>query len=70
MNIAGTPRAAAAGLALLLLPLAAHAAAVQTPEHVVGSQPSPYETDDTRVPEPPPIELPDSVEPKLALLTP
>jgi agmatinase len=40
-----------------------------TPEHVVGEQPYPFDTRDPRVEEKPAIELPDSVMPKLALLT-
>jgi agmatinase len=69
MNIVCSLGAAAACLALLL-PLDTQAASVDMPEHVVGTEPYPFETDDTRVPEPPPIELPDSVAPKLALLSP
>jgi agmatinase len=43
---------------------------VQTPEHVVGEQPYPFDTVDPRDEEEPPIELPDSVAPKFELLTP
>jgi agmatinase len=39
-------------------------------EHVVGQQAYPFDTVDPREEEPPPIELPESVVPKLALLTP
>lgn len=42
---------------------------VQTPEHIVGEQAYPFDTTDPRVKESPPIELPDSVAPKLELLT-
>ncbi|HXV65363.1 MAG TPA: agmatinase family protein [Vicinamibacteria bacterium] len=41
-----------------------------TPEHVVGEQAYPFDTVDPREEETPPIELPESVAPKLALLTP
>ena len=41
-----------------------------TPEHVVGLQPYPFDTADPREEDSPPIELPDSVAPKLELLTP
>lgn len=41
-----------------------------TPEHVVGLQPYPFDTVDAREEDPPPIELPGSVAPKLELLTP
>jgi agmatinase len=41
-----------------------------TPEHVVGQKAYPFDTVDPREEEKPPIELPDSVAPKLALLTP
>lgn len=40
-----------------------------TPEHVVGTDPYPFETVDPREEERPGIELPDSVRPKLELLT-
>ena len=40
-----------------------------TPEHVVGENPYPFDTVDPRDEVPEPIELPDSVAPKLALLT-
>jgi agmatinase len=40
-----------------------------TPGHVVGEQPYPFETIDPREEEPEPIELPESVASKLALLT-
>jgi len=43
---------------------------VETPEHVVGSEAYPFDTTDPRNVEKPPIELPDSVTPKLELLTP
>ena len=60
---------------ILLAAAAAPFAAAQddspaTPEHVVGTQPYPFDTVDPREEEPPPIELPDSVAPKLELLTP
>ena len=41
----------------------------ETPEHVIGEQPYPFDTVDPRVKERPAIELPDSVAPKLGLLT-
>ena len=60
---------------LLLAAAAAPFAAAQddspsTPEHVVGVQPYPFDTVDPREEDRPPIELPDSVAPKLELLTP
>lgn len=58
-------------IAVLAAPLArAQDEPIQTPEHVVGEQPYPFETRDFRKEQDPPIELPDSVAPKLALLTP
>ena len=43
----------------------------ETPEHVVGDNPYPFETEDARYKDDrPPIELPESVNPKLELLTP
>jgi len=42
---------------------------VDTPEYVVGEGRYPFETADPRIEERPPIELPDSVAGKLALLT-
>ena len=44
--------------------------AVDTPEHVVGEQAYPFDTEDKREEDEPPIELPDSMAPKLELLTP
>ena len=41
-----------------------------TPEHATGAQPYPFDTADPRVEEKPPLELPDSITPKLELLTP
>ena len=40
-----------------------------TPEHVVGDNPYPFDTVDHREEEDEPIELPDSIAPKLELLT-
>lgn len=42
---------------------------VQTPGHVVGVQAYPFDTKDSRDEEEPPIDLPDTVTPKLELLT-
>ena len=61
--------------ALLLLVAAAPLVWAQeqrpaTQEHVVGEQPYPFDTVDPREEERPPIDLPDSVAPKLELLTP
>jgi agmatinase len=59
-------------LLLLILPftLAANAEDVpETPEHVVGDNPYPFDTGDPREEDPEPIELPASVAEKLALLT-
>jgi len=44
--------------------------AVSMPEHVVGTEAYPFDTKDPRDEAAPPIELPESVAPKLALLTP
>ena len=41
----------------------------EMPEHVVGENPYPFATEDPREEVPEPIELPDSVAPKLALLS-
>ena len=41
-----------------------------TPEHVIGEQAYPFDSNDPRDVDKPPIELPDSVAPKLGLLTP
>jgi hypothetical protein len=43
--------------------------AIEMPEHVVGEETYPFDTVDPRVKERPAIELPDSVAPKLGLLT-
>lgn len=43
---------------------------LETPEHVAGDAPYPFDTADPREEQKPPIELPDSVAAKLALLTP
>ncbi|MDH4072823.1 MAG: agmatinase family protein [Gammaproteobacteria bacterium] len=56
--------------ALVAMPASARQEAVQTPEHVVGEQRYPFDAKDYRDEERPPIELPDSVAPKLALLSP
>ena len=58
-------------LAILIAPVAlAQDAPVDTPEHVVGTESYPFDTVDPRVEEDgPPIELPESVAPKLELLT-
>ena len=42
----------------------------ETPEHVVGENAYPFDTTDPRNEDKPPIELPDSVAPKLEMLTP
>lgn len=42
---------------------------LETPEHVVGTNPYPFNTRDDRVEEKEPIELPDSVAPKLEVLS-
>ncbi len=42
---------------------------VATPEHVTGEQPYPFDSKDPRDEDKPPIELPESVAPKLELLT-
>ena len=55
---------------LLAIPVVSAHEPVETPEHVTGDQAYPFETADPRIEEPPPIELPESVTPKLALLTP
>ena len=55
--------------ATLAVPVAAGDAVHDTPEHVVGENPYPFDTVDHRVPEKDPVKLPDSVAPKLTLLT-
>jgi agmatinase len=60
-------------LALLALGAATSAplGAVETPGHVVGTEPYPFETRDPREEDDaPPIDLPDSIAPKLELLSP
>ena len=42
---------------------------IDTPEHAVGEQNYPFDTRDPRVEEGEPIQLPDSIQPRLALLT-
>lgn len=54
----------------LLAMSAAGAQDIETPEHVVGDNPYPFDAKDVRDEERPPIELPDEVSDKLALLTP
>jgi agmatinase len=61
--------ALAATVALFAVPVIAQDESVDMPGHVVGTDPYPFETADPRIEERPPIELPDSVAPKLALLT-
>ncbi len=57
-------------VAILIGPLArAQDDAVRTPEHVVGEQTYPFDTNDPREKQRPAIELPDSVRSKLLLLT-
>lgn len=58
-----------AGLGTHMQVAAQPAATVDTPEHVTGTNPYPYETEDAREEERPDIELPDSVSDKLALLS-
>jgi len=55
--------------ATLVVPVAGGDIVHDTPEHVVGENPYPFDTVDRRVTQKEPIELPDSVAPKLALLT-
>lgn len=43
---------------------------VETPEHIIGTGAYPFDTKDPRVEDKPPVELPDSVIPKLEQLTP
>ena len=63
-------RAALPVVAILVAPLTwAQDVPNQTPEHVVGEQAYPFDTKDLREEDSPPIELPDSVAPKLQLLT-
>jgi agmatinase len=58
-------------VAILVAPVAwAEDEPPDTPEHVVGEQLYPFDTVDPRAKKKPAIELPDSVAPKLALLTP
>ena len=63
-------RAAALVGAVLVAPMAgAQDEPIATPEHVVGEAAYPFDTRDPREEESPPIELPDSLAPRLALLT-
>jgi agmatinase len=55
--------------AALASPARAQEKKPSTPEHVVGDKAYPFDTVDRREEETPPLELPDSVAPKLALLT-
>jgi hypothetical protein len=60
------------GLAVMVLGCLAGVALAGPPEthgHVTGDTAYPFETKDPREKEKPPIELPDSVAPKLELLT-
>lgn len=57
-------------LSALLLTASAGSQEVATPEHVVGDDPYPFDAADVRERERPPIELPESVDDKLVLLTP
>lgn len=56
-------------IAALACPVAWAGDVHDTPEHVVGENPYPFDTVDQRLEEPEAIELPDSVASKLALLT-
>ncbi len=63
-------RAALLVVAFVASPLAlAQDDPIETPEHVVGEQAYPFDTRDPREEDSPPIELPDSVAPRLKLLT-
>jgi agmatinase len=62
--------AVASLVAVLLLLPSVRAQDVESPEHVVGDEPYPFETADERYESGLPIDLPDGVTPKLALLTP
>jgi agmatinase len=55
--------------AALVAPAAVGHEPPATPEHVVGENPYPFDSVERRVPEQKPIDLPDSVAPRLALLT-
>ncbi len=58
-------------VAILVAPVSwADEEPLNTPEHVVGEHPYPFDTVDPREEEEPPIELPDAVAPKLEMLTP
>ncbi|MDZ4731573.1 MAG: arginase family protein [Xanthomonadales bacterium] len=56
-------------LALLLPILTVAQGPIDTPEHIVGTDPYPFDTRDPRVKIEPAIELPESITPKLELLT-
>ena len=59
-----------ATVVFLAPPAPAQDTPISSPEHVVGEQPYPFDTRDKREEQRPPIELPDSVASKLALLSP
>lgn len=72
MKISGTNSiysASALGLLTLTLYLTLPELRAQEPEHVVGADPYPFDTVDPREEEPPPIELPEEVTPKLSELS-
>jgi agmatinase len=64
-----TPAFIPASLCVLALVATGALAHPPLPEHVVGTQAYPFETEDPREKEPPGIELPESVNEKLALLS-
>jgi len=65
----GLAKSSVAAVMACLLSQAAWSQDADMPEHVTGDEPYPFETEDPRIEDQPPIELPDSVAPKLALLT-
>jgi len=56
-------------IAITFVPLTWAQDTIETPEHIVGEQPYPFDTVDQRVERRPAIDLPDNVTPKLGLLT-
>ena len=68
-NLSSNRRIALLGFLVLVAPIAFANDEPDMPEHVVGENPYPFDTVDPREEVPEPIELPESVAPKLELLS-